>query len=313
MNSGKNKILLAVDGSSQSLEAVRYASRVLDREKVKVCLFHVFSKIPEFFYDLGEEPQFRQGVATSVGCEIVLRDSINKFMSEARQILIDAGIPPETITIDIHDREKGVSRDIIAESSRKYSGIVVGRNGLNRINDFVLGSVANKLLQDLLYIPICVVGGKPGPEKVLLALDNSEGAMKAVNYVATILSGSTHELTLVNVVRNFDIFEGRFQSVINLTHMKEYLEEAKLTMRRVFEEARTRLISAGFNPNQITTKLSEGASSRAGAIVEEAREGAYGTIVVGRRGLSKVYEFLMGRVSSKVIQLGGDYAVWVVG
>jgi hypothetical protein len=46
--------------------------------------------------------------------------------------------------------------------------------------------------------------------------------------------------------------------------------------------------------------------------MEEATKGGYGTIVVGRRGVSKVYEFLMGRVSNKVIQMAKDQAVWVV-
>ncbi len=55
-----------------------------------------------------------------------------------------------------------------------------------------------------------------------------------------------------------------------------------------------------------------GVSSRAGAIVEEAKRGGCGTIVMGRRGLSKVEEFFMGRVSNKVINLARDMAVWLV-
>jgi hypothetical protein len=35
-------------------------------------------------------------------------------------------------------------------------------------------------------------------------------------------------------------------------------------------------------------------------------------IVVGRRGLSRVEEFFMGRVSDKVLQLAKEMAVWVV-
>ena len=60
------------------------------------------------------------------------------------------------------------------------------------------------------------------------------------------------------------------------------------------------------------TKLITGVASRAGAIVEEAKKGSYGTIVVGRRGLSKVEEFFMGRVSNKVIHLAKEMAVWVI-
>jgi nucleotide-binding universal stress UspA family protein len=33
---------------------------------------------------------------------------------------------------------------------------------------------------------------------------------------------------------------------------------------------------------------------------------------MGRRGLSKVREFLMGRVSKKVLDRGEGFAVWIV-
>jgi nucleotide-binding universal stress UspA family protein len=46
--------------------------------------------------------------------------------------------------------------------------------------------------------------------------------------------------------------------------------------------------------------------------VEEARNSSCGTIVMGRRGLSRVEEFFMGRVSKKVLQLAKWNAVWVV-
>jgi len=41
-----------------------------------------------------------------------------------------------------------------------------------------------------------------------------------------------------------------------------------------------------------------------------ARE--YVLIVMGRRGLSKVHEFLMGRVTNKVLSRAEGLAVWIV-
>jgi nucleotide-binding universal stress UspA family protein len=233
-------------------------------------------------------------------------------MSEARDILIDSGISDEAVHIYIHDREEGIARDIIGESSRDYSAVIVGRNGLNKINEFVLGSVANKLIERLVNIPIIMVGGRPNPAKILFALDESKGAMQAVDYVGKILNGSASEVTLFHVVRDFSIFKCKFEAVINLTHEKKGLQGGKLAIGHVFEVARTRLIDSGFDPKRITTKLIERGSSRAGAIIEEARKGGDGTIVVGRRGLSKIYEFSMGRVSNKVIQMAKNQAVWMV-
>jgi nucleotide-binding universal stress UspA family protein len=312
MNSNEKKVLVAVDGSNQSLEAVRYVSNTFLSHSTKVVLFHVLSSLPEFFYDLGETPRIPQATATIVGCEIALRESINRFMSEAQDILVRAGISEERVEIYIHDREEGIARDIIRESGHGYSVVIVGRNGLNKVNGFVLGSAASKVVEKIINIPTIIVGGKPNLVRILLALDQSNDAMQAVEYVATTLDGSAFTVTLFHVVRDFNFLDQRFGTVINLTHKKEWVEEAKLAVKPVFEEARGRLVDAGLDPKRINTKLIEGASSRAGAIVEEATKGGYGTIVVGRRGVSKVYEFLMGRVSNKVIQMAKDQAVWVV-
>jgi nucleotide-binding universal stress UspA family protein len=55
-----------------------------------------------------------------------------------------------------------------------------------------------------------------------------------------------------------------------------------------------------------------GSYTRAGDILKEAKDGGYGTIVMGRRGLSKVHEFLMGRVTNKVLHRAEGFAVWIV-
>ena len=87
---------------------------------------------------------------------------------------------------------------------------------------------------------------------------------------------------------------------------------AEEAMKMVSEESLDRFKKAGLELDKVTTKIVTGATSRAKAIVEEAKDGGYGTIVVGRRGLSRVAEFFMGRVSNKVMQLAKEMAVWVV-
>jgi nucleotide-binding universal stress UspA family protein len=310
VNFKAKRILMALDGSDQSLESVRYVSKFFPPQEIHFVLFNVFSRVPEFLYDMEEKPQFGQSTATIVGCEMALEESMKGFMTEARQILIDSGIPDEAITIDIHAKESGVARDIIAESTGGYGAVVLGRNGVNRIKDFVLGSVAIKLLDTLMHISMCVVGGKPDSKKILLALDRSAGSMRAVDYLGDMLGGSTDELTLFHAARHSDIPEGRFGHIVNLMREKESLELNE--MESIFDEARARLLSKGFEPKALTVKTVTGVSSRAAAILQEANEGGYGTIVVGRRGLSKVYEFSMGRVANKVIQLARDHAVWIV-
>ena len=120
--------------------------------------------------------------------------------------------------------------------------------------------------------------------------------MRAVDYVGTMMSAYV-EVTLYHAVRAID---------------EEIFRKAEESMKSVFEKATSRLENAGFRRNQITARTATGVLSRAGAIIQYALTGEYGTIVVGRRGLSEVEEFSMGRVSNKVIHMAKELAVWVV-
>lgn len=306
------KILLAVDGSNQSLEAVRYASKLFSPQKIEVVIFHVLSNIPEFFYDLGKEPKYAQGTKTLEGWERALKDSINKFMSEARQILMDAHIPGKAINIDIHERKEGIARDIISESHQGYSAVVVGRSGLSKFEDFIIGSVANKLIERLAHVSVCVVGGKPGPGKILLALDESENAKRAVDFVGNMFAAPGSEVTLLHVLRGVNVLEQGYETHVSPRFKEEWIEVGRRDIEGLFEVYKRALTEGGFDSGGVTTKLITGARSRSRTILEEAKRGGYGTIVVGRRGLSKIQEFIAGRVSSKVVQLAAEHAVWVV-
>ena len=218
-------------------------------------------------------------------------------MENAKKIFWRAGFPKESVKVQIRDRDKGVARDIVREAKRGNSCVIVGRRGMSKLKDLVLGSISTKLIEKIAFAPIVVVGKKPKPDAFLLALDCSENAMRAMDYVGSVLGGSDVDIAIIHVIRSDE---------------KKFIEKSKRTIDSVFEEAKRKLVKSGFDKNQITTKIITGAHSRAGAIVQEAKLGGYGTIVVGRRGLSKVQDFIMGRVSNKVIHIAKNHAVWVV-
>ena len=218
-------------------------------------------------------------------------------MTSARQLFLDQNFPEDAVSIKIQAKKMGVARDIIYESYDDYDGVVLGRWGISLLQDFLWGSIANKLMGSLTHVPLCVVGGTPQIGKILVAIDASEGAMRAVDYVGTVVNNTDWEITLFHAVRVLD---------------REELLKAEKSMESVFEEAASHLEEAGVNRNRITTRIATGVSSRAGAILEEALNGGYGTIVVGRRGLSDVEVFIMGSVSNKVIHMAHEIAVWVL-
>ena len=83
-------------------------------------------------------------------------------------------------------------------------------------------------------------------------------------------------------------------------------------MNFFYSQGAVRLISSGFNPKSITTKIINGKSSRGKTIADEARQYDFGTIDMGRKGRSRVRDFLIGRVTNKVIHIARDRTVWIV-
>ncbi|MCG6946829.1 MAG: universal stress protein [Deltaproteobacteria bacterium] len=292
----KTRILLAVDGSDQALEAAHYVSQLFAPNRIDVILFHVATKIPESFWDVEEDPKLMLKEASPRASEHQQEEKIQERMKRARQLFLDRGMPEDAVEVKIQERKVGIARDIFHESQHDYHAVVVGRWGMSLLKDFLWGSIADKLLGRLTHVPLCVVGGTPQVGKVLVGLDASEGAMRAVDYVGTMVSAYL-KVTLYHAVRALD---------------EEIFHKAEESMKSVFEKATNRLETAGFGRNQITTRTATGVLSRAGALIHYALKGEYGTIVVGRRGLSEVEEFPMGRVSNKVIHMARELAVWVV-
>lgn len=293
----RKRILLAVDGSEQAFEAVRYVNRLLPPNRMEVVLFHVMTRVPESFWDMEKEPTLRQKLGDTGARESQQKKEIQEFMEKARCLFLDQNIPEDAVSIKIRERKVGIARDIIHESQKDYDGVVVGRWGMSMLKDFLWGSIANKLIGRLINIPLCVVGGTSQIGKILMAIDASEGAMRALDYIGAMVDTSHWEVTLFHAIREFDT---------------EELHRAEKSMASVFETASRHLEEAGFNRNQIDLKTVTGAHSRAAVIITEALKGGYGTIVVGRRGLTNVEEFIMGRVSNKVIHMAREMAVWVV-
>jgi len=123
------------------------------------------------------------------------------------------------------------------------------------------------------------------------------------------MGGHDFKVTLLHVIRNGEKLKpGASDKPLPAEDIQT--EEQKIQM--VFDEAKRRLIDYGFKSEHVTHKVIAGVLSPPRAIVQEAEQGGYSPIVIGRRGLSKFQEFFMGSVSNQVIQLGIEQAVWVV-
>lgn len=305
----KEKILVTVDGSERSLETVRHIAKRKPFQKKNLVLFNVFISLPDFYWDIENEPKSRGAVKKAIAWEAEKKNQIEQFMKKTQQLLLSSGFPENAVTIKITPCETGVARDIVKEAQDEYCAVVINRTGAGAISEFVLGSKAVKVIEKLSFVPVFIKGNKPPGNSILIAMDQSEGAMQAIEFVGELMGGFDFNVTLFHAIRGTNNMRPAAE---NMSSSKEDIRAQRHEMIKVFDKAKSRLINFEFKPDNITSKIVTGVSCRARAIIQEAKHNGHATIVVGRRGLSKLQEFFMGSVSNKIIHLAKEQAVWVV-
>ena len=243
----RGKILLAVDGSEHALEAVGYVSRIAPFKRLEVVLYNVHNPIPEAYWDLDKKASYGWAIHDVRAWEREYDKNLQAYLEQAKKILWQAEFPKDSVAVKIHKREKGIARDIVREANHGYRCVIVGRKGMSRLKDLVLGSVATKLVEKLSSSPLVVVGKQPAQGPVLLAMDGSEGAMRAVDHVGALLGASDLEVTLLHVIR---------------VGNHGYIKEAEEEIEKAFDEAKQRLTASGFERQQVATKIVTGALQR---------------------------------------------------
>jgi nucleotide-binding universal stress UspA family protein len=142
-----------------------------------------------------------------------------------------------------------------------------------------------------------------------MAVDDSANSRRAVAYTAQLLGGMKGiRVTLLHVIPlpEEDFFPDESQK-------EQWLQQYREKMEATLEEYRGMLLEAGFREDVLETHLPlRNCPSMAECILAERDQGPYGTIVVGRQGLSRKEEFLFGSISSKIVNHARNCTVWVV-
>jgi nucleotide-binding universal stress UspA family protein len=155
------------------------------------------------------------------------------------------------------------------------------------------------------------------PQKVLVAVDESECSMKAVAFVAKTFSPACR-VAVMSVLRPVDLLCAMDFSALKgylASHYPDYCREVderlEASLKSALSTARRRLIDAGFDEANVTVQLKTMAADVALEIIEESRNG-YDVVVLGRRGLSPVKGFFLGSVSQKVLSAAKEISVLIV-
>ncbi|MFZ5765775.1 MAG: universal stress protein [Thermodesulfobacteriota bacterium] len=145
--------------------------------------------------------------------------------------------------------------------------------------------------------------------KILVAVDDSSLSELVLNYVAEVVAPIDRaEICLLHVYPEPPPYYYTEKHTL-----QEYREEKEKAAQAIFARAVEVLSGHGVDQGRITTscRMASG-KTFSKTILQTQKEGGYGTVVLGRRGISKAEEFLFGSVSTAVLRESHDFTVWVV-
>ncbi len=298
----QNKLLVLLDGSERALDAIRYIASMKNLTSMSVVvLYNVYAHLPQGYLDMERQPETHEEKTRIDSWRNLQETGRMQYMKRAEKMLKDVGIAD--VEIQVRKIVRGVARDILAEIHEEYLAVVMTKRGMGLLAGLPVGSVANKLLQNISVTPVILVAEGADPKRLLLGVDGSENSMRAVSFAGKVLD-SGHTIELVHVIRN--------TPDPDIMMPQTDIERIKTDMEATFEKMREELIKKGIPAENISQEIIEGESSRAGALLLAAGRNGCGTIVIGRKGLSMTRDFSMGRVSTKITQMSSNHAVWIV-
>ncbi|MBW1981592.1 MAG: universal stress protein [Deltaproteobacteria bacterium] len=305
-------VVVPLDGSENSMKSLDYLHVIYGGDhNIEVILKHVLPSLPPVFLQDGVVPK-----QAALKLKALKNKSIRlaeRLLAEGKDFLVSKGFPEDQVKTVYREKEAGIARDISAwAESKRADAVLISTRGRSRLETFFTGEVAGKVLDYCRLCPIWIVDGTVASNKVLLTVDSSEYSLRAVDHAGFMLSGTNCQVTLFHSIRNLRGFIP--QEVLEEAPELEELWQSKIgqEIAPYMKEAVAKLLEAGLLESQITTRVINGSRNVANDILKEARSGGYGTIVMGRRGLTGVRELFMGSVSRKVLQDCRGMAVWVV-
>jgi nucleotide-binding universal stress UspA family protein len=187
-------------------------------------------------------------------------------------------------------KERGAVAQTILKRAPKRDGLLVaGSKGLDALDRFLLGSVSTKLIQ-YATCPVLVVKSEAVPlRRIILGVDRSEASAKALDFVLAKFrpDWSKHS-------------GGRIPIHVSVVHVMPFkypgLREVGIRHRLVKQDVQD-LSKAGFTTQSVCV-----VGNPAEEILDVAAVQHADLIVLGAKGISGIDRFLLGSVSTRVVQ-----------
>jgi nucleotide-binding universal stress UspA family protein len=276
------KILLAVDGSEHSLAAA---------------------------YFIRDLPLPADSDVTVVGVltpdRTIGRAPLQVALEEARAILLSENVGAETGMLHGHPAEQLIE----FANQHKPDLIVIGAKGLHATLGFLLGGVAQQVVEHTRWPVLVVRSPYEGLQRVLLVTDGSPNSQRAASYIAQFPLPQNIQLHVMHVLPPLESPEtyipARIAGMNTVPPLSSHEVEQVAICQAEAEERQGRMLltqtanALKENQFEIVSLIRRG--DAASEILKYARIHEISLIVTGSRGLSAVKGWLLGSVSRKLI------------
>ena len=159
--------------------------------------------------------------------------------------------------------------------------------------------------------------------RLLLAVDDSENAERAVRYVGSLLKRTPGvTVTLFHVLKPMPrvlLEHGGSENPATEEQLSVRLREDREAWIRKEREAECPVLlkacetleQSGFDTSCVTLTFGH-EDDVAANILEEARNGHHDTIVLGRHGMSRITRMFGGGVTDRLLRDAKGFAIWII-
>lgn len=274
-------VLVATDGSKYGRWALNWVAQLPLVEPATVTALHVL--------DLGAVRAPFRSQPVLAGSKRYIQKEIQRMETRAAMTITDTKKQLAALKLKGTVRkEHGAIAPVILNRAPKRDGfLVVGSQGLDALDRFLLGSVSTKLIHHA-TCPVLVVKGEAAPvRRITLATDGSDASAKTLEFVRTKFqpAHSTGK-------------SGRVPIHVRVIHVMPFSNYQELKeARKLLEQSVRTLIQAGFTAEAVCLP-----GKPAEEIMKVAAKQHADLIVMGAQGLGALARFFLGSVSTRVVQ-----------
>jgi nucleotide-binding universal stress UspA family protein len=149
-----------------------------------------------------------------------------------------------------------------------------------------------------------------GSEKILIAIDEGETSLRALRYVARMAAAMREvSICLLHIYP-----EPPPDFYVKGGQLADYKAEEEKRAEIILAHGERLLLEAGVQPGRVQRAVHQAVGrSISQVILDVQKEGGFGTVAVGKRGVSKAEEFLFGSISNALARHSNSFTTWVVG